>query len=246
MKVEEIAGKIRVPMTDFEIKNFVIGQFYTLGKMLLQLSVETDARVSSRKETEREIRRTEIRKKMLLRKLEQEKDLLEQELIEIDIEELNDALEELNGKLDGIDYELKTFQNILDKLTKEYSEDKIKELMKPENIEKEEIEYWAQRLSRQAGNDIIATGTIQTGNMDAILNLPENLQDVVVKLSALKARSIEDNVEVDRRLALKVSEPVSFVKIDSLVDKINDALVPQGKTKHEKVPHKHIADKINK
>jgi hypothetical protein len=73
--------------------------------------------------------------------------------------------------------------------------------------EEDDREYWMKRLSKQAGLDIIATGRISTGNMEALMVLPGTDSDKVLSNAIAISRSLRSDMEHKEKMLLaKVTE----------------------------------------
>lgn len=141
---------IQQPRSDFAIKHFVVGQHDTPARQRQQAVLELQIKLFN-------IRRAQIEEQKLkiqqarLRKSQDELDVLEAERLELDEAEMRLARM-------GAIREAEALLAIVDALPK----------FTYEEYQEAEAEYWARRLSRQALQDLRATGTISVGNLEAI------------------------------------------------------------------------------
>ena len=73
--------------------------------------------------------------------------------------------------------------------------------------EDDDRDYWMRRLSKQAGLDIISTGRISTGNMEALMVLPGTDSDKVLSNAIAISLSLTSDMEHKEKMLLaKVTE----------------------------------------
>lgn len=179
---------------------------------------------------ERNVKKTEVQKKIAERKLMAETDDLEKELILIDIDQLNYDLSVYEKKYRVCLEELETFAKIIKDIVPDIT---TLETFKEHN-EVEERNYWIARMAKQATMDLITIGKIGQGNLDSIAMMPIQDQEETIK-AALKYTSVLhkgisalDN-EVRSELA---TLPSSMDYIDKIV---NNQLTLNGKVKGEDI-----------
>ena len=68
--------------------------------------------------------------------------------------------------------------------------------------EDDDRDYWMRRLSKQAGLDIIATGRISTGNMEALMVLPGNDSDKVLSNAIAISISLKSDMQHKEKILL--------------------------------------------
>ena len=191
-------------MSKVQMENFIFSMQITSTKVAFQFINELQTRFNSLKgsilhveekeaermilEEEKEVAKTEGEvklKKALIRKKDHEIRMTNVKILQSD-KEINYIISSLNK------YELATGN----KLTE----------MDFEN-EEDDREYWMKRLSKQAGLDIIATGRISTGNMEALMVLPGNDSDKVLSNAIAISLSLRSDMEHKEKMLLaKVTE----------------------------------------
>jgi len=144
------------PRSDFVLKHFVAGQHDLPGRQRAQVLTELQIKLSS-------IKRAKIERERILLRADRAKkrfetaDAMDQREAVLDIEQAEVDLEELHLALVGAVREANTLLKIFAEMPS-YTR---------EQLEAEEAEYWARRLTRQymvGGRDI-------GGNLDAVLQM---------------------------------------------------------------------------
>lgn len=144
------------PRSDFALRHFVVGQHDMPGRQRAQAVIELQVKLSSIKRGSIERRRIALRSDRAQKRFELG-DTLDQREAAMDIEQAEVDLEELNLALLGAVREANILLSLLATMPT-YTRDQL---------EAEEAEYWARRLTRQyvvGGRDI-------GGNLDAVLQV---------------------------------------------------------------------------
>lgn len=204
-------------MSDFQSRYFVVNSQVTDYKRVHQALLEIESRVGGRKQIERNVKKTEIQKKIKQRELENENDELLRELILVDIEQLDYDLSVYDKKYRICIEELETFCNIVKDLV---PNKEILDFYKEHNDEEERY-YWILRMGKQAALDISASGRIGQGNMDSIAMMPlkdqEKVIGVALKYNALLQNGITSiEAKINKELLLS---PDKINNIDTIIDK---------------------------
>jgi len=130
--------------SDFQISNFVVGAHKSPERQFAQCIAELQAKYFS-------IKRADINR----RKLKHE---IENCACPFDIEEKEVALQELEIAFVGALREFDTLYQIYQKLPK----------FKNWELQEAERYYWLERIAEQAQRDIEASGTVSSGNAEAL------------------------------------------------------------------------------
>jgi hypothetical protein len=163
-------------MSDFQIKNFVVNAQLTPLKQLQQAAMEAQVREDNLKRSEHEIKKVELKIRVLELARSKSEDDLEQAQIDLDLHLAREKVINVKKELVRITRELKSFQDVLDFFNENYDIEKMIEMK-----DTLDIDYWVKRLSKQAAMDIISTGRIQSGNLSAMLDMPEEIFQICVK-----------------------------------------------------------------
>jgi len=130
--------------SDFQISNFVVGAHKSPERQFAQCMAELQAKYFS-------IKRADINRRRLKHEIATGK-------CPFEIEEKEVALQELEIALTGALREFDTLYQIYQQLPK----------FKNQDLQEAERSYWLERIAEQAQRDIEATGTVGTGNAEAL------------------------------------------------------------------------------
>lgn len=182
-KVWQIADLVEAlprGMSDFQMKQFVINAQLTPVKQLQQVVMEAEVREENLRKAEYEDKKNQLKIEILKKKREREVDPLYQMEIDLEIHQLEEKIYLNVKEVKRINNELNTFYEVLQYFNDNFD---IGEMLSMKDTL--EIDYWVKRLGRQAGLDIVSTGRISTGNLQAMLDLPEEIFHVTLQ-EALK------------------------------------------------------------
>jgi hypothetical protein len=207
-------------MSDFQSRYFVVNSQVTDYRRVRQALLEIETRIAAKKQIERNVKKTEIQKKIALRSFENESDNLQQELILLDIEQLDYDLSVYTKKYKVCLEELENFASIVKDIVPDVT---TLESYKYQN-EAEERNYWIARMAKQATMDLMTIGRIGQGNLDSIAMMPVDDQTATIK-AALKYNGLLSkgisNIEQTTRQEIEAL-PSNINYIDQIV---NDSLL---------------------
>jgi hypothetical protein len=160
--------------SEFQMQNFVINPAITDFRKMDQVMLEVDSRAQVEKTLEMELKKNLI-----------EIDMMKEDIEAFDGREGHKLLMELD--LDRLNYDYLVNKKRHKQAAKELkvlttfisnSFDKKEDVISllEDNIEEKEAHYWVTRMAKQAAMDMISTGRIGVGNMDAIAGMPEEKQ----------------------------------------------------------------------
>ena len=172
-------------MSDFQSRYFVVNSQVTNYRRVRQALLEIETRIAAKKQIERNVRKTEVQRKMLLRDMTVEVDDLAKELILIDIDQCDYDLSVYAKKYKVCLEELEQFATIVRDIVPDITE---LESYKDHN-EVEERNYWIARMAKQATMDLMMNGRIGQGNLDSIAMMPIQDQEQTIK-AALKYNGV--------------------------------------------------------
>lgn len=153
-EMESAFLEIQQPRTDYALRHFVVNQHDTKEQQYAQCVLELQIKYDN-------IRRALLGKKKVeieIRNLEKsatEVDLIDAEIKKIDLEEQNRAML-------GAWREFKSLYKIWQEFPKKYTR---------EELDAGQSNYWRKRLTRQANQDLQATGRVQVGNMESLTQI---------------------------------------------------------------------------
>jgi len=194
-EIEALIEKHSTSMTKFQIRHFVIGDKITNYRIIKQLLMEIEIRYNAVDEEKLNLKENEIKIAKFNNKLSNESDFYEKELIKIDIKRLELEKKNIMKRLLGLEYELEELEKLLNEIS-----NKI-DIEKYINNEEYESEYWINKFVRDAQFDIMTTGRLQKGVLEAISVLPIELQEEIVNkaimnstISELYLKNVEEIV----------------------------------------------------
>ena len=208
MKYMQLALKAPVPMSEYQIANFVVAPQITASRQVRQCILELQSRGKALETTKLDYRRENIKLEKLEREWEsnikdnEELDPLDIELYGMDLKEQKINIKRIESSIIHTEHEM----NVMLKMMKEAEEAGIDvkaigegSYMDPE----EEKDYWIQRMSKQAGLDLLTTGTIGMGNLDAIITMDPDDQKEVFKHALTFHNELKGQLEGAERTLLE-------------------------------------------
>lgn len=186
-------------MSDFQSRYFVVNSQVTNYRRVRQAILEIETRIAAKKQIERNVKKTEIEKKICERNLLTEEDDLQKELIEVDIDQLNYDLSVYEKKYRVVLDELNTFAEIIKDIVPDLETmGKYKA-----NNEIEERNYWIARLGKQAAMDLLTIGRVGQGNMDSIAMMPIDDQKATIKAAIKYNKTLSEGIEYLEQESIK-------------------------------------------
>lgn len=166
-EMESAFWAIQQPRSAYVLEKFVVGQHDTPETQYSQCVLELQVKYDN-------IRRAVLNKKKLLIKISEyesrntDLDQIEADLLKIDLEEQDRAM---LGALREFEALYLIWQSFPQKYTRE-------------DLDKNQPEYWAKRLHRQAKQEVQATGRIGAGNNEALRQIGLDLDNSLKQLEA--------------------------------------------------------------
>jgi len=176
-------------MSDFQIKNFVVGAQMTPMRQLYQAAMEIEARESNLVQSDFEEKKQKLKIRIAQEKLKLTDDPLLQAELELEILTLENKLAGIAKEVVRMNAELKSFYEVVDHFNAHIDIDDM--LSMRDTLE---IDYWVKRLSKQAALDLICTGRISNGNLAAMMDLPDEIFQISLKETYKLANMLAQNV----------------------------------------------------
>lgn len=219
------------PYSTFQSKSFVINTEVTDHRKIQQVGLEIKARILGLADSTYKIKKAEIEKKKLQRALDLEEDDLEKELIELEIKKIDFDVAQTRLLQEQSNYEINNFLEIAKQIAPNNTLETIKSYK--DNWEEKEEEYWVKRFGKQAMYDVLLSGKIQTGNLDAIIGMPIEAQQKVISYALLQTQRMEEGIselgEAVRNVLLqspKDREPYQLPDISGIVGNYGGKATP--------------------
>lgn len=174
-EIESLISKHHTSMSQYQIDHFVVGEKMTPYRILRQILLELETRYKNKKlySVDLKIEKLEIEK---LKSELNNANGIEREIQELKIERRIVDVTALEKNLQNITYEIEILENQY-RIIKEKHQD-TEELLFDESGEEE---YWINKFIKEAQVDIMTTGRVGKGVLDAIMSLPIELQNVVIQ-----------------------------------------------------------------
>jgi len=220
-KVWQIADLVEAlprGMSDFQMKQFVINAQLTPVKQLQQVTMEAEVREENLRKAEYEDKKNQLKIEILKKKRDREVDPLYQMEIDLEIHQLEEKIYLNVKEVKRIKNELNTFYEVLQYFNDNYD---IGEMLAMKDTL--EIDYWVKRLGRQAGLDIVSTGRISTGNLQAMLDLPEEIFHVTLQEALKITNEMAAYIPVPQLGSAQDQETMIKFNVDGTQDKIERA-----------------------
>ncbi len=239
----DAAYRLEGGQSKYQNTNFVVGSQITPYKKVQQALLELQTRDNTRVEVEYSLKKNEINRRMLLRDLEAEQDEISKELIQLEIDKSDYDRSLFAEKLKHVQREMSVF---IAELEETVDPEKGIEYYLDTN-EEEDRKYWQSRMAKQAACDIISFGRLGAGNMDSIMNLPEqdqvNILSGAVHHAALIGAGVQHMTKQMEGQVQGLLQGEKFSPPQINGSEITDRLVPEAPTLPE-VKHDIPKEKI--
>jgi len=205
--IEELIEYQPSTMSKYQINNFVIGDKITLTKKLKQILLELNSRYTNYDILQIDLKEIVLKHKKLQRKLKKFQDSNEYkfELIQCKLERLEIKKRSLLKTINNTAFEIEVFEKDYETIFTDI--DNLKSLL---DDEMNEQDYWNNKFIKEAQIDIMTTGRIGKGVLDAIMVLSNENQSFIINnavgQAALANNSIH-SIEVSTLKQIKEHTP---------------------------------------
>jgi len=186
-------------MSKVQMENFIFSMQITSTKVAFQFINELQTRFNSLKGSILHVEEKEAEKMILEEEKEVAKTDGEVQLKKVLIKQKDHEITMTKAKIRQSNKEIQYITESLNKYELATG-NKLTE-MNFENDE-DDREYWMKRLSKQAGLDIVSTGRISTGNMEALMVLPGNDSDKVLSNAIAISLSLKSDMNHKEKMLL--------------------------------------------
>ena len=173
-----------VPMSKFQIENYVVNPQISPVRKIRQLFMEIKTRIQAKESSELALKREILNKELTFERIEKVKafdDDINLKLLEVDLEEHDITIRNIKINMKHCDIEMKGFLDLLEEADKEYDLEKLMSGgMHDDEVERK---YWIERMARQATLDLISAGTIGVGNLESIISMNKKDQQEIFNLA---------------------------------------------------------------
>jgi len=179
-------------MTPFQMRNFVVNDFVTAYRKIRQIVVELKARYDNRAVLELDIEELQVQIDQVSAR--STTDEHQTKLNDIQRRRYQLTLQQKLGLMVQMDFEIDVFTKNLEQLIAEQGgyDVLVHQLQSPEFQDREEAQFWVEKMARNAHSDLINFGTLSKGTLDTILLLPpSDQQQVMVKALSLQNDTLQ-------------------------------------------------------
>jgi len=193
------------PQTEFQCNHFVSGSHPTFYRQVRQTLIELNSRKHSLEKIKISVRKCELEIEKIKNNIEKSEDDYERKLLEIELDDILLDLRVWHKKIKQCHIEMRYFLDWLKQNCGSVEEaDKFFE-----QDDEEEHKYWIARMAKQTSIDIITSGRLGAGNLDAILQMPEEDQVKTLQLALSYAGAVNAGVD---QLKLNSEKTVRFLR----------------------------------
>lgn len=207
--IELFNSRLADGMSPFQIESFVVNAQITPAKQAQQVMREIKLRYFTYCDKLLDLKKLDIKRRKYRHEIDNNKELdtFDKELKEIEIIQLNNAERSDRAALLTMHRELQTFEALFFKLKAEFekNDDDFLAALKDSSTEIE-TEYWVNRLIKNGKMEILATGRLSKGILEAISNLPDKNQEMVLREAITGSVLNEQQIDGIRREAIEHNE----------------------------------------
>lgn len=218
----------------YKLRYFVGQAQITPFAKMRQWLLEIKSKEESIENMEYEVAKTEVEYERFKRMRDQSNDELDRRLAEIEMWNTERIMYMSKRRLQ--DWYLER-QTLIDLLTEFMESDEAlipdgsgktyMDILDTDDEDVYEAEYWTNRLAKQAATDMLFYGRINSGNMDAILQMPSEQQAETLALTVnystkLQQYQLELQAQAEENLKLNQSEPLHSLTHPSKLDDVKN------------------------
>lgn len=185
----DIMEVMKKGMSDFQIKNFVVNAQMTPMKQLHQAAMETEIREENIRKGDFEIKKNELKIRILNAQKAKETDELAIAEIDLELHICDEKIAGAKKEQIRMNHELKSFYEVIKFFNENYDIDAMLEMQ-----DTLEIDYWVKRLAKQAALDLISTGRINNGNLSAMMDMPDEIFQICLKETYMLTSQLAQSV----------------------------------------------------
>lgn len=167
--------EIQQSRTDYELQHFVVGQHDTMAQQYAQCVLELQIKYSN-------VRRAIITKKKITAEIEElDRQKNGSTILQCDIDLKKIDLEDQDLAMLGALREFQALHRIFKAFPKRFTRAELNGAQE---------EYWIKRLTRQANQDLMASGRVGTGNIDALRMIGRSPVPALDHIRDVEARAL--------------------------------------------------------
>ena len=179
--------------SEFQNKHFVINSHVTPYRQMQQAAMEIQVRYNSLQKITISYKRCLNDIARVTHEMEQEEDPFykQDKVYELQLLQVDKTV--WVNKINQSKKEIESFVKIIKEKFQDPSD--IKGLLEDKELkEREEQKYWIARMARQSATDLMTTGRIQAGNIEALLQMNPEDQAAVVDLALTYSTAVNRSI----------------------------------------------------
>ena len=179
--------------SEFQNKHFVINSHVTPYRQMQQAAMEVQVRYNSLQKITISYKRCLNDIARVTHEMEQEEDPFykQDKVYELQLLQVDKTV--WVNKINQSKKEIESFVKIIKEKFQDPSD--IKGLLEDKELkEREEQKYWIARMARQSATDLMTTGRIQAGNIEALLQMNPEDQAAVVDLALTYSTAVNRSI----------------------------------------------------
>lgn len=189
-KLPEEYKDLTFSMTEFQMKYFVVGSQHNNFRQFKQIILELEVRLTNLEQMELDLEKNRLEKALVEEKINKEESPAQKALFQHEIKKLDINHENALRAIERTKGEITFLKNIEDEFRSKID---VKELI--DNQEKYETEYWIKRMANQSALELLTTGRIGVGNLEALMQMgSENFKKTLVEATRI-TNEVKDQVK---------------------------------------------------
>ena len=212
--------------SDYQIESFVVNTGVVDYRKAKQCLIEIEQRQQSIEDQEFTIRKLDVEIEILKESLDEGKSPNEKKLIEIEIEEKENFQKRNHRRLLGMKTEQERFVAQFRKYAN--SAEEVEDLKA--SVDEEERKYWIARMAKQGAMEMLAYGKIGTGNMESIMQMPQEDQMEVISGALDYTKKMETGIiALEKDIEKNLIEQLKNQADIEFIPKLNDSVAKDAK-----------------
>lgn len=204
-KLPEEYKDLTFSMTEFQMKHFVVGSQHNNFRQFKQILLELEVRLTNLEQMDLDLEKNRLERALAEEKLNKEESPAQKALYQHEIKKLDIAHENALRAIERTHGEIAFLKNIEAEFRSKID---VKELM--ENQDRYETEYWIKRLANQAALELLTTGRIGVGNLEALMQMgSDNFKRTLVEATRI-SNEVKEQVKyldlIDERDLLETNK----------------------------------------
>lgn len=200
---------VNLGMSKTQMENFIFAMQITSHRVAKQFLTELHVRYNAQDTNQLDLEQLLAEREILVEEQQTADTPGKTKLAEVkikkkdhDIRMVRTTLKQLEKEISDIVSSLNHYETVVGQKVTEIDLDN----------EVQEREYWVKRLAKQAGLDLLTSGRVSIGNMEAVMALPDNERNQVLAQSLAITHAIKGEMEKAEHLMLEQFSPEMMIE----------------------------------